>query len=130
MIPAKAKVYTNNQSLHTDPSVWGKDSLVFRPTRWLPAEPQESLIQPPKGSFTPWSSGPRQCPGQKMAQVEFVAVMASLFRKLNVEPVPVHGSDLKAAQQKLEASIADSAPILTLQMRKPKEVALRWTVRQ
>jgi cytochrome P450 len=122
-------MYINNQALHTDPEVWGEDSLVFQPTRWIPTNGQPGLIQPLKGTFSPWSGGPRQCPGQKMAQVEFVAVMASLLRGMNVEPVTDAGQDLESARQKLEEIMEDSAPILTLQMKRPKDVKLRWTKR-
>ncbi|KAK1719568.1 cytochrome P450 [Colletotrichum lupini] len=142
-------VYINTVALHTSPKTWGPDALSFTPTRWLTSpqpspsssSPQPPHIQPPRGTFLPWSSGPRTCPGQKMAQVEFVTVLATLFHKCTVEPVPeVDESgntqakttpEVAAAQarQRLLDLTQDSQPRLTLQMNRPKDVRLRWTRR-
>ncbi|KAK1463533.1 hypothetical protein CMEL01_13602 [Colletotrichum melonis] len=142
-------VYINTVALHTSPKTWGPDALSFTPTRWLTSpqqspsssSPQPPHIQPPRGTFLPWSSGPRTCPGQKMAQVEFVTVLATLFHKCTVEPVPeVDESGNTQAKTTPEAAAAqarqrlldltqDSQPRLTLQMNRPKDVRLRWTRR-
>ncbi|EXF83633.1 hypothetical protein CFIO01_00775 [Colletotrichum fioriniae PJ7] len=142
-------VYINTVALHTSPKTWGPDALSFKPTRWL-TTPQSSSsssspqphIQPPRGTFLPWSSGPRTCPGQKMAQVEFVTVLATLFHQCTIEPVPEDGdestttqstttTEMAAAQarQRLLDLMQDSQPRLTLQMNRPKDVCLRWTRR-
>ncbi|KAJ3943626.1 uncharacterized protein N0V96_006555 [Colletotrichum fioriniae] len=98
--------------------------------------------QPHRGTFLPWSSGPRTCPGQKMAQVEFVTVLATLFHQCTIEPVPEDGdestttqstttTEMAAAQarQRLLDLMQDSQPRLTLQMNRPEDVCLRWTKR-
>jgi cytochrome P450 len=72
-------VILNCSALHTLPSYWGADSLVWRPGRWL--DGKEEIIQPPPGRSNPWTVGPRVCPGKKFSQVEFVAVIARLFQK-------------------------------------------------
>ncbi|KAK1584968.1 uncharacterized protein LY79DRAFT_559927 [Colletotrichum navitas] len=61
-----------------------------------------------------------------MSQVEFVTVMATLFRKCTVEPVPRAGESADRARQRLLDLTRDSQPILTLQMNRPDEVRLRW----
>lgn len=43
-------------------------------------------MPPPPIGFYPWSGGPRVCPGQKFAQVEFVAVLACVLRGAKVKP--------------------------------------------
>ncbi|KXH51828.1 hypothetical protein CSAL01_06287 [Colletotrichum salicis] len=140
-------VYINTVALHTSPKTWGSDALAFKPTRWLTPQtssssassssPPQPHIQPPRGAFLPWSSGPRTCPGQKMAQVEFVTVIATLFHKCTVEPVLEHDNSsaepatenaIKARQGLLDL-MQDSQPRLTLQMNRPKDVRLRWTRR-
>ncbi len=54
----------------------------------------------PKKALT--SPGPRArvtVQGKKFAQVEFVAVMAALFRNHRVEPIPRSGETLSEARQ-------------------------------
>lgn len=41
--------------------------------------------RPSPGAFIPWATGPRNCPGVKFAQVEFVSVIASLLADSRVE---------------------------------------------
>jgi cytochrome P450 len=113
--------------------LWGDDSLEFKPTRWIPTNSKVgeviSLIQPQRGSYIPWSGGPRVCPGQKMSQVEFVAVISTLFRKARAEAIQLQSESLDAARNRLLDVVMDSAPILTLQMRRPEDIRLRWTAR-
>ena len=42
-----------------------------------------------RDAFCPFSGGPRQCMGQKFAQVEMVAIVATLLSRYTVE-VPSH----------------------------------------
>ncbi|GKT86482.1 cytochrome P450 [Colletotrichum tofieldiae] len=133
-VMAPAVVYINTVALHTSPSTWGPDALDFKPARWLQpasgeADAAPQLMTPPRGAFLPWSGGPRMCPGQKMSQVEFVTVIATLFRKCTAEPVPKKGESMEQARQRLLALTQDSQPIVTLQMKRPKDVHLRWTRR-
>ncbi|GKT77132.1 cytochrome P450 [Colletotrichum tofieldiae] len=133
-LQAPAVVYINTVALHTSPSTWGPDALDFKPARWLQpasgeADAAPQLMTPPRGAFLPWSGGPRMCPGQKMSQVEFVTVIATLFRKCTAEPVPKKGESMEQARQRLLALTQDSQPIVTLQMKRPKDVHLRWTRR-
>ncbi|GKT51938.1 putative cytosine deaminase [Colletotrichum spaethianum] len=134
-LQAPSIVYINTVALHTSPSTWGPDALDFKPTRWLQpggageADATPQLMTPPRGTFLPWSSGPRMCPGQKMSQVEFVTVIATLFRKCTAEPVPRKGESMEQARQRLLDLTQDSQPIVTLQMKRPKDVLLRWTRR-
>jgi cytochrome P450 len=77
----------------------------------------------------PWSGGPRVCPGQKMSQVEFVAVIATIFKRYTVAPVLEKGETVEAARERLRGVMLDSQPRLTLQMNKPHEVKLKWSRR-
>ena len=132
-LPPGAEVFISGSSLHVSPAVWGADPLTFRPTRFLSSattssgkEQGETLREPPKGAFVPWSAGPRVCPGMKMSQVEFVAVLATACRSFRIEPATTGGESEAAAKTRLEALVADSQPIVTLQMKRPREVRLRW----
>jgi cytochrome P450 len=119
-------------ALHTSPSFWGPDALDFNPARWLQASEsveEPALTTPPRGRFIPWSMGPRVCPGQKMSQVEFVAVIATLFRRCNAQPVIKKGEDTDGARQRLLDLMQDSQAVLTLQMNRPKDVLIQWMAR-
>ena len=125
------------------PKYWGPDPLAFRPARWLtgdlaatstastplPAKGEtERLIEPARGTFLPWSAGPRFCPGLKMAQVEFVGVIREMFGKSRVEVVPRAGETADGARARLQGAVRDSSPMLTIQMNRP-EVLLRYVKR-
>ena len=64
-----------------------------------------------------------------MAEVEFVAVMMTIFRSYSMTPVVEPGETLEMARESLKAVMADSQPRLTLQMNKPRDVTLRWEKR-
>lgn len=124
IVPANSTVYLNSACTHVDPAIWGVDALDFRPDRWLSDD--GDLVRPTRGTFTPWSAGPRICPGQKMAEVEFVAVMMTVFSSHKISPVVDAGETLEMAQEKLREIIADSQPRITLQVNRPQDVKLRW----
>lgn len=86
----------------------GNDLAEFKPQRWLvpsenaaaapgsterktPASDADApdnasaLFRPPKGAYLPFHEGPRACMGRRFAQVEVLAIMATLFRGWTVE---------------------------------------------
>jgi cytochrome P450 len=117
-------------ALHTSLSTWGPDALDFNPARWICPSTErdvgETIKAPPRGTYLPWSFGPRMCPGQKMSQVEFVTVIATLFRRCTAEPASKEAEDKGEARQQLLALMQDSQPVLTLQMNRPNDVYLNW----
>ncbi|KAK3684325.1 cytochrome P450 [Podospora appendiculata] len=130
LIQAPLTTYINNSALHTLPDIWGSDSLEFRPSRWIVGPPSqlgdEKLLVPQKGAFNAWSGGPRVCPGQKMSQVEFVTVMATVFSKCNIEPILREGETVESASRHLVRMIQDTQTRLTMQFKQPGEVRLKW----
>lgn len=64
-----------------------------------------------------------------MAQVEFVAVIATLFRSCKAEVVLKEGETDVQARERLETLMGESQPLLTLQMENPEDVVLRWVLR-
>ena len=129
LLPADTLVVPNLQASHTHPRTWGSDSLTWRPQRWIEGSggfQAETIMQPPKGTYFPWSDGARNCPGKRFAQVEFVAVMSSLFRDHCAEPVPHPTEDMPAARARVIRVVKDSSVELLLQMRNPESVAVKW----
>ncbi|KAF2136195.1 uncharacterized protein K452DRAFT_280347 [Aplosporella prunicola CBS 121167] len=140
-LPAETRVYINPVAIHllpswrdinrqSDPAFFKSDPTVsdehaFRPSRWLnPPDSTHDLFHPRKGTFVPWAMGPRICPGQKMAQVEFTAVMLTLLKKHRIEAVPLKGERQKEIKERLDARLRDSQWVTVLQMNgvfDPKE---------
>jgi cytochrome P450 len=124
-LTAPMMVYVSAQSIHLDRTIWGPDVLSFNPARWLDAATGE-LATPAKGTFLPWSGGPRVCPGMKFSQVEFVAVFATMFRSARCEALRGEGETGEQARARLEGVMADSVSKLTLQVRYPSQVRFAW----
>ncbi|OAQ58893.1 cytochrome P450 monooxygenase [Pochonia chlamydosporia 170] len=132
-IKGPCTVYVNSACLQTNPSFWGADSTIFNPSRWLSGDNevgQAEFNTPDRGIFLAWSGGPRVCPGQKMSQVEFVTVIATLFQACTVDPVIPSGGTIEQAREGLVQLMMDSQPRLTLQMNKPEDVFLKWSRRE
>lgn len=65
----------------------------------------------------------------KMSQVEFVATMATLFRRARCEVLPLTAKETQVeGRKRLVDMMEDSISKLTLQVRDAKEVKLRWVV--
>ncbi|KAJ8127229.1 hypothetical protein O1611_g6409 [Lasiodiplodia mahajangana] len=141
VLPPKTMLVPSYASLQTDPKYWGADSLQWRPSRFIrPANltaagssafDAEEFITPSRGTFLAWSGGPRDCVGRKFSQVEFVAVMVSLFGAWRVNPVLRDNETPETARKRLLDQIeCDSAPVLLLQMLHPEQSPLVWTRKQ
>jgi len=65
----------------------------------------------------------------KMAQVEFLSVIWTIFKDYRVEVVRLENETGKEAQQRLWNVMLDSEPRLTLQMRKPQNAVMKWSRR-
>lgn len=134
-------MYISTVALHSDPKTYGADASDFNPSRWLNSpslvpsatDPSYTIAAQiknfPKGTYLPWSSGPRVCPGQKMAQVEFVTVFMTILGKYRCEAERSEGEGDEQVKRRVEAIMRNSAPKLTLQMSRNEDLKLRWTER-
>jgi len=64
-----------------------------------------------------------------MAQVEFIAVIRSIFSKWRVEPAQLEGETKERARERLRSVVADSSPRVTMQLVKPQDAIVRWLKR-
>ena len=139
-IPANTRCTLSLDGVGAHSDVWGNDVFEFRPSRWSTKEAKltgaNTTAQVPKleaagakGSFLPWSSGPRACPGIKMAQTEFLSVMYTIFSEYRVEPILEMGESLEQGQSRMKAVVDDSQPKLTLAMNRPDDLKLKWVRR-
>jgi cytochrome P450 len=111
-----------------DRTVWSPDPNTFRPTRFHDPETAEA-DQAQRRHFLPWSRGPRQCPGMKIAQIEFVALMAMLFSQARVECARMDGETAEMARERTLGVVVDSQPLISMQIRRPRDVVLVWEKR-
>jgi cytochrome P450 len=135
-IPPHTNIFPNCVALQTDPDSWGSDSLLWKPDRWIEGPKAatssaasllaETLLTPIKGSYIPWSEGPRVCPGKKFSMVEFVSVIAVLLWKHRIEITPRPGETAKQARERVYQVVENSATHFTLQMKDPKSVGLNF----
>ena len=129
-VPKDTIIYINVCATHMNPDVYGPDVADFRPNRWINTqEGKESLARMPQGAFLAWSAGPRNCPGYKMSQVEFVSVFMTILRRFRVEVVHKGIETADEATKRVLACTEDSQSRLTLQMNHPNDVVLRFVKR-
>jgi hypothetical protein len=65
----------------------------------------------------------------KMAQVEFVAVVREICSNYRVEAARLMGETEKDARERLKVIVRDSEQKVTMQIRRPREVVLRFLKR-
>ncbi|KAH7148802.1 cytochrome P450 [Dactylonectria macrodidyma] len=89
------------------------------------------LFRPERGSYIPFSDGPRSCLGRRIAQVEIIAALAVLFRSHSLELAvdewatdeevnemsrDERASVYKSAQKSSRAKLARAVSVLTLKL--------------
>ena len=117
-------VFVSAHTIHADREIWGPDVSQFNPSRWIGSDGE--LITPPSGTYLPWSGGPRVCPGMKMSQVEFVATLVTLFHSTRCEPLVAKGEHMEDKRAELKELMKESVSKLTLTVKDPASVKLRW----
>ena len=83
-VPQSTLIYVNTYRAHTDPKVWGKDANEFKPSRWLSDGSKlewSSMIQPPKGSYFPWSGGRKFTSHQSQVTLKICLIPAITHRR-------------------------------------------------
>lgn len=84
----------------------------------------ESLVKPEQCIHFPWSDGPQNCPGEKFAQVEFVAVLACILQHHRMRVLLKPNESLEKAKERALAATEDCDFGLLLRMRNADSVQL------
>lgn len=103
-----------------------------------------SLYRPVRGSYLPFSDGPRSCLGRRIAMVEMGAVLAVIFQKYSIElAVDEWASDAEVeamseeqrravygkAQAKSRDTVRQAISVLTLKLHGGRRVPVRFVER-
>ncbi|KAJ2991947.1 hypothetical protein NUW58_g2334 [Xylaria curta] len=80
-LPANTTLALWNPQVHRDPRLW-EDPDKFDPERWRSGQPKL------RGSYFPFSYGPRSCTGQGLAMLEMTLTLATLLRRYDITPEP------------------------------------------
>ncbi|XP_039749978.1 cytochrome P450 4d8-like [Pararge aegeria] len=79
-LPEGCQVICNIWGIHRNPHCWGADADEFRPERFLSATPQQLA------AFMPFSHGPRNCAGARLAMASLKLSVAELTRRYQLAP--------------------------------------------
>ncbi|KAL5717618.1 jasmonoyl-L-amino acid 12-hydroxylase [Ranunculus cassubicifolius] len=95
MLPDGTRVYPGDRVTYFPfgmgrmESLWGKDTLEFKPDRWF-AEPDKEggkLKEVSPYKFAVFQAGPRVCLGKEMAFLQMKYVVASILNRFELKPV-------------------------------------------
>ncbi|XP_011706983.1 PREDICTED: cytochrome P450 4C1-like, partial [Wasmannia auropunctata] len=102
LVPAGTTVQLYIYGVHRDPNFWPNPE-VFDPDRFLP----EKIRTRHPYSYIPFSSGPRNCIGQRFAVLEMKAMITCLIHNFYLEPVDY----LKDLQLLMDTLLRPAHPI-------------------
>lgn len=137
------------------PERWFRPSLTAGKTDAAAVEEEEEdyggfkgpdtsaqLYRPVRGSFIPFSDGPRSCLGRRIAQVEMVAALAVLFQRYSVELAVDEAEDVverlgdeekrelyNRARTKSRETMRKATSLLTLKLHGDLKVPIRLVKR-
>jgi cytochrome P450 len=138
VVPEDCQISIVLPAAHRNPNYWpteggaADDLDTFRPRRWFTTieanhitnEKPTELFRPPRGAFLPFSDGPRSCIGRRFAQIEIVAVLASIFLTHSIElsvsafasdvvvdRMPLGGTERKEVWEKAASKARERLPL-------------------
>ncbi|KAL0480485.1 cytochrome P450 [Acrasis kona] len=76
-IPKDTHVYPMFCLVNKDKEIWGGDADTFKPERFLDANIKPHV-------FSPFSFGPRACVGKKLAEIQLMHVVVSIFNQYKI----------------------------------------------
>ena len=88
-VPAGTRITIPIYLLHRHPKYWD-DPETFRPERWIFADEDErqAFMSKIQFAFLPFSSGARNCIGERFAKIEARLIMAELIRNFRFQIGP------------------------------------------
>ena len=131
-VPPRTGVMPSLLAVQTHPDYWS-EPLEWKPARWIAPScsdedegvGMETLVTPRPSTFFPWSDGPQNCPGERFAQVEFVAVLAALLWTHRLRVVRQDRESVEDVVKRVRGVTEDCDMELLLRMRDADRVRLR-----
>ncbi len=82
VLPKKTQVVTLFKIMHNDPEIWGSDAHEFKPERFM----NETLYDKvPRSAYSPFASGPRNCVGKRLAEIEILLTLSSIVKNYDIK---------------------------------------------
>ncbi|KAH8772005.1 putative cytochrome P450 [Diaporthe sp. PMI_573] len=133
-IPPRTLIVPSYIYAHKHPRFWGPDAQEWKPERWIGQSSSNSEIllpAPSRGNHLGWSEGSRDCPAKRFSQVEWVALLASMFRDWKVEPLRHETETCEESETRVLDFIEKNTEYggLLLQLMHPERVPLVWSRR-
>ncbi|EXL97115.1 cytochrome P450 [Fusarium oxysporum II5] len=73
----------NPVALHRNPDIFGSDSDMFNPARWLTADPDAARAM--ERVNLSWGGGSRSCPGRHLAELVVFKVVPALVKEFKID---------------------------------------------
>ncbi|KAF4966245.1 hypothetical protein FSARC_6044 [Fusarium sarcochroum] len=83
--PPNTTVGCNPVALHRNTDIFGSDSNLFNPARWLTADPD--IARNMERVSLSWGGGSRTCPGRHLAELVVFKVIPALVKEFRIEVV-------------------------------------------
>ncbi|CAG8629218.1 3006_t:CDS:2 [Racocetra fulgida] len=93
VIPKGTPLVIPIYAIHHDPLIWGEDAESFNPSRWFDPEIKAKIST---STYLPFSAGPKNCIGMKIAQFEFKSILSILIRNFKFKIVEGFAFKMKA----------------------------------
>jgi cytochrome P450 len=98
-------------AMNRSQEIWGYDSDIFRPERWLTSSPTGldvgseerapvKLVTKSAFEFPVFNGGPRSCLGKKMAELMACWVLVQMWREFEFEEIFDEGEEGKGTQER------------------------------
>ncbi|KAF4961677.1 hypothetical protein FGADI_40 [Fusarium gaditjirri] len=81
--PPKTTVGCNPVALHRNPDIFGSDSDIFNPARWLTGDPDAARAM--ERVNLSWGGGSRSCPGRHLAELVVFKVVPALVKEFKID---------------------------------------------
>ncbi|KAF9776577.1 hypothetical protein IL306_005224 [Fusarium sp. DS 682] len=83
--PPNTTVGCNPVALHRNPDIFGPNSYMFNPSRWLTADIDTARTM--ERINLSWGGGSRSCPGRHLAELVVFKVASALVKEFKIEAV-------------------------------------------
>ncbi|KAJ6850925.1 putative cytochrome P450 86A1 [Iris pallida] len=99
-VPAGSAITYSIYSVGRMESIWGEDSMEFKPERWLSADGQRFEPSRDAYRFVAFNAGPRTCLGKDLAYLQMKSIVSAVLLRHRLELVPGH-----KVQQKMSLTL-------------------------